>query len=139
MASKPSLIQNISYLYVYFFLNISSYKESFSIIDQFDYNSFYEENKSVRIIITVNGENKLQFLHVYIQLREDISFNDSYRVEKIYHIYSFNVSNFKVHSVVIEVRMKKKSVTVFNFILKKIYIKNITSAIFLQFREFVKF
>lgn len=42
--------------------------------------------------------------------------NDSYRVEKIYHIYSFNVSNFKVHSVVIEVRMKKKSVTVFNFI-----------------------
>lgn len=116
MANKPSLIQNISYLYVYFFLNISSYKESFSIIDQFDYNSFYEENKSVRIIITVNGKNKLQFLHVYIQLREDISFNDSYRVEKIYHIYSFNVSNFKVHSVVIEVRMKKKSVTVFNFI-----------------------
>lgn len=87
----------------------------------------------------MNGENKLQFLHVYIQLREDISFNDSYRVEKIYHIYSFNVSNFKVHSVVIEVRMKKKSVTVFNFILKKIYIKNITSPIFLQFREFVKF
>lgn len=56
-----------------FFLNISSYKESFSIIDQVDYNSFYEENKSVRIIIIVNGENKLQFLHTYNSERISVS------------------------------------------------------------------